>query len=94
MTIAAFIVVGAAWLLSLLCLALDLAGRPWGRTSRPRSAGGFVACTGTLMLVANVAFWLGLLLVLAGFACVLTAHGRPPKTKTLQLPEAKGPGQA
>jgi hypothetical protein len=84
MTTAAFIVVGACWLLCLLFLVLDLAGRPWGRTSRPRSAGGFVACTGTLMLVTHFAFWLGLLLVLAGFACVQITSGRAAKTKTLQ----------
>lgn len=80
-TTAAFIVVGAVWLLCLLLLVLDLAGRPWGRTSRLRSAGGLVGCTGTLILVANLASWLGLLLILAGFACVLAARGRAPKAK-------------
>jgi hypothetical protein len=35
------------------------------------------------MLVTHFAFWLGLLLVLAGFACVLITSGRAAKTKTL-----------
>ncbi len=78
MTTAAFIVVGAAWLLSLLMLVLDVAGRPWGRSSRLRSVGGLVMCTGTLMLVANFAFLLGLLLILAGAACILATRKAKP----------------
>ncbi len=49
MMTAALIAVAAAWLLSLLWLALDLAGRPWRRSSRLRSAGGLLMCTGALI---------------------------------------------
>jgi hypothetical protein len=78
----ALIAVAAAWLLSLLLLALDLAGRPWGRSSRLRSAGGLLMCTGVLidLLVPWAVGLLGLLPVLAGVACVLASPVRVPKT--------------
>lgn len=82
----ALVVVGAAWLLALLSLALDLAGRPWGRTSRRRSAGGLLMCSGALIDV--LVSWpslpwtvLGFLLILAGASCVLADRPRATKTK-------------
>ena len=77
----AVISVGAAWLLSLMTLGLDLAGvKRWeSRGSRLRSAGGLVMFTGAL--IGLLVHWpahpllvdtLGLLLGTAGAACVVT----------------------
>lgn len=75
----AFIVVGAAWLLSFVSLVLDLAGRPWGRSSRLRSVGGLVMCTGALIMLATFATVLGVLLIVAGVACIIASRGRAAK---------------
>lgn len=82
MMTATLISVGAAWLLALLSLSLNLAGvRRWqGRSSRLRNAGGLVMFTG--LLIDLLVHWPArpwvvalpaMLLILAGAACVLAS---------------------
>ena len=80
----AVILVGAAWLGSLLTLGLGLAGvKRWhGPGSRLRSAGMLVMFTGLLTeqfahrLAAHPLLVLGALLVAAGVTCVFVAEAK------------------
>jgi hypothetical protein len=78
----AVVSVGAAWLLSLVTLSLNLAGvRRWhGGAARLRSVGGLLMFTGGLIdLLIHWAArpWavglLGMLLILPGAACAITS---------------------
>lgn len=95
MMTATLLVIGAVWLLALVSLVLDLAGRPWGRTSRLRSAAGLLMCTGAgidLLVHWPGRPWtvgvFGLLFVLAGFGCVPADRRRGRGAQQQQLSTA------
>ena len=102
----AVISVGAAWLLSLVTLSLNVAGiKRWqGRASRLRSVGGLVMFTGALIdllvhwparpLVVSVA---AMVLIVPGAACVVASgffgqtRVKPPAGLSNGTTEHSGP---